>query len=51
MKIDRVGGDITFFDFLENHLIPNRPCIIDHKVCEDWEAAKQWQRDGLFMSR
>ena len=46
MKIDRVSGDITFFDFLENYLIPNRPCIIDHKLCEDWEAVKHWQYNG-----
>lgn len=46
-NIDRVSGDITFFDFLESYLIPNRPCIIDHKLCEDWEAVKLWQQNGL----
>ena len=47
IEIERVSGDITFFDFLENYLIPNHPCIIDYKLCENWEAAKQWQRNGL----
>ena len=42
-----MSGDITFFDFLESYLIPNRPCIIDHKLCEDWEAVKLWQQNGL----
>ena len=46
-NIDRVSGDVTFFDFLESYLIPNRPCIIDHKLCEDWEAVKLWQQNGL----
>ena len=47
MKIDRVSGNVTFFDFLENYLLPNRPCIIDRELCDDWEAVKLWQQNGL----
>jgi len=46
-EVDRVSGKISFFDFLEHYLAPNRPCVIDHTLCEDWEAVKLWQRDGL----
>jgi len=46
VEVDRVCGKISFFDFLEHYLIPNRPCVIDQTLCKDWEAVKLWQRDG-----
>ena len=47
VEIDRISGKISFFDFLEHYLIPNRPCVIDQTLCEDWEAINLWQRNGV----
>lgn len=32
----------TYEEFLENHLIPNKPCIIGACFTRDWKANKEW---------
>ena len=32
----------TYKEFLENHLIPNKPAIIGPSLIQDWKARKEW---------
>ncbi|KAI8991079.1 hypothetical protein BDF20DRAFT_842532 [Mycotypha africana] len=50
-KISNVDDDLhipyyevppTYEEFLENHLIPNKPCIIGPAFIDNWKARKEW---------
>lgn len=32
----------TYKEFLELHLIPNKPCIIGPRLIDHWKARKEW---------
>lgn len=42
LKIPYYENPPSYDDFLKNHLIPNKPCIIGPVLTENWNARKEW---------
>ncbi|XP_053980754.1 2-oxoglutarate and iron-dependent oxygenase JMJD4 [Hylaeus anthracinus] len=40
--IDHVNPSITYDEFFSKYLIPNKPCIFNSKVTENWSCRRQW---------
>lgn len=44
--IDHVSPSITYDEFFSKYLIPNKPCIFNSKVTENWSCRRQWSDDN-----
>ncbi|XP_043256192.1 2-oxoglutarate and iron-dependent oxygenase JMJD4 [Colletes gigas] len=44
--IDRVAPSMTYDEFFTKYLIPNKPCIFNTKITENWSCRRQWNDDN-----
>lgn len=46
INIDKAVNPVTYAEFLEKYLIPNRPLLIGAGLVQDWTAFSLWVNDG-----